>query len=53
MEQDLSALEAVINRLQKAFDGLRDDDGFAELIRIIHRPGWTTPAEFQVGHRTS
>jgi len=48
MEHDLKTLESGIRRLQKNIDGLRDDDGFAELLRIIHRPGWTTPAEFQL-----
>jgi len=25
---------------------LADNTEFDELLRIIHRPGWTTPAEF-------
>jgi len=48
MEHALSTLETGIDRLQKGFEGLRDDDGFAELLRIIHRPGWTTPAELEL-----
>ena len=43
-----------IGRLEKSIQGVRErltevaqDDEFLELIKIIHQPGWTTPAEFR------
>jgi hypothetical protein len=38
-------LEAKIRRVSRDFSALGDKRAFAELIRIIRRPGWTTPAE--------
>lgn len=37
-----------IGRLQRSIGGIQDGEGFTELLRIIHRPGWTTPAEFKL-----
>jgi hypothetical protein len=44
-----------IGRLEKSIQGLQDriavlgtEDDYLELIKIIHQPGWTTPAEFQL-----
>ena len=33
----------VVDRLTE----VAQDDEFLELIKIIHQPGWTTPAEFR------
>jgi hypothetical protein len=43
--QDLKKLEARIKELHQGLKQLSNDDEMDELIRIIHRPGWTTPAE--------
>ncbi|HEY9642043.1 MAG TPA: hypothetical protein V6C57_16265 [Coleofasciculaceae cyanobacterium] len=44
--QDLTKLEARIKELSHGLQQLSNDDDLAELIRIIHHPGWTTPAEY-------
>ncbi|WP_114809815.1 hypothetical protein [Paraburkholderia kururiensis] len=47
MEHDhVSKLEAKIATLRKAADEFASQDGYDVLFRIIHQPGWTTPAEF-------
>src|SRR5438094_1698416 len=48
MEHDMKNLELGIDRLHRAIAGLQGDDGLAELLKIIHRPGWTTPAEYKL-----
>ncbi len=45
MGEHIAQLEKQINSLQKAADVFADGDGYSELLRIIRRPGWTTPAE--------
>ena len=38
-------LEKQINDLQSSLAALADRKQFGELLRIIHKPGWTTIAE--------
>lgn len=45
-EHDVGQLEEHIEQVQVRLRTLVDEDRFAELIRIIRKPGWTTPAEF-------
>jgi hypothetical protein len=45
MEPKLEILERGIRQLDQSFDGLGEDDGLSELLKIIHRPGWTSVAE--------
>jgi hypothetical protein len=40
-------LEPKLRELSDALQDLADDQGFEELFEIIHRPGWTTPAELE------
>jgi hypothetical protein len=39
-------LERHIGNLRKALTDLAAPTPLEELLKIIHRPGWTTPAEF-------
>ncbi len=47
-EHDVGQLELHIEQVQGRLRALADEDRFAELIRIIKNPGWTTPAEFHL-----
>ena len=53
MEQhELNQLEANIKELKSSHAALASGGALDELLKIIHRPGWTTPAELafvQVG----
>jgi hypothetical protein len=42
---DPKHLEGEIKALGQGLDNLADGTDFEELLKIIHRPGWTTPAE--------
>ena len=46
MEHDIDKLASLIRGLQHAIAKLATDNHTEELMRIIHKPGWTTPAEF-------
>jgi hypothetical protein len=46
MEHDIDKLASHIRGLQQAIAKLATDNHTEELMRIIHKPGWTTPAEF-------
>ena len=45
-KHDVVNLEASIKELEKDLSRLAHDAEFQELLKIIHRPGYTTPAEF-------
>jgi hypothetical protein len=45
-KHDLKRLEERIDLLSKSMAKAADGKDVRELITIIHRPGWTTPAEF-------
>jgi hypothetical protein len=46
MEQhELSKIEGHIQAIKTAHAALADSSDTDELFQIIHRPGWTTPAE--------
>jgi hypothetical protein len=45
MGEHIAQLEKGIETLHRSARSLADDDGYSELLRIIRRPGWTTPAE--------
>jgi hypothetical protein len=49
-EHDIGRLEKSINGVVERLEVLAQGDDFAELIKIIHTPGWTTPAEFRLVH---
>jgi hypothetical protein len=51
-EHDVGELERDIEQVQVRLRALVDEDRFAELIRIIRNPGWTTPAEFYLVRST-
>jgi hypothetical protein len=44
----LKKLERSIRSLGDCLNRLSSDNDVAEFLRIIHRPGWTTPAEFKL-----
>jgi hypothetical protein len=46
VEHDVGKLEAQIGELRKTMTQMAEPKDLDELIKIIHRPGWTTPAEF-------
>ena len=41
-------LETRIKALSQSLASVADDKDLKELLLIIHRPGWTTPAERQL-----
>ena len=43
---DIAALEKKVTDLSNALAHLGTTEDLHELLRIIKRPGWTTPAEF-------
>ncbi len=43
---DARKLETRTKELRQGLAKLADEKDFEELLTIIHRPGWTTPAEF-------
>ena len=45
--EDLGQLEERVTTLNKTLAKLGDGKELIELIRLLHRPGWTTPAEFR------
>jgi hypothetical protein len=56
-EVDVAKHEIDIGRLEKSISTVRDrlevvaqSDDLAELIKLIRKPGWTTPAEFMLVH---
>jgi len=44
-EYNLAHLETRIRDLHAQFTRISSADDFDELLNLIHRPGWTTPAE--------
>jgi hypothetical protein len=44
-KHELAQLESDIQALKTSHAALSSSDALDELIKIIHRPGWTTPAE--------
>ena len=44
-EHELSQIEAHIQALKTSHAALASSDELDQLWKIIHRPGWTTPAE--------
>jgi hypothetical protein len=46
-KEDLKKLEKQIDALSNALAKLSNKEDFRELILILRRPGWTTPAEFR------
>lgn len=48
MGEHIAQLERGIETLQKSAHAFADDEGYSELLRIIRRPGWTTPAELAI-----
>jgi len=44
-KQELAKVESHINSIKAAHADLGTPDGWDELWRIIHQPGWTTVAE--------
>jgi hypothetical protein len=47
---DLTNLDKRVTELQKnlAFVGVTNNPDASELFKIIHRPGWTTPAQVEL-----
>ena len=47
-KHDIGRLEERITEVRERLTATIEDDDFVELIKIIHRQGWTTPAEFHL-----
>jgi hypothetical protein len=45
-KHNLDKLDHEIKRLRQAVKQLSDDDLAQALYNLIHKPGWTTPAEY-------
>jgi len=46
MNHDIDKLVTHLRGVQHAIAKLATDNHTEELMRLIHKPGWTTPAEF-------
>jgi hypothetical protein len=49
-QHDIGRLERDVRQLQKTVHAFAHDDVFTQLLKFIHQPGWTTPAEFLLVH---
>jgi hypothetical protein len=49
MAHDIGKLESKIGILREAISKLHDAKHAELLVPVIHRPGWTTLAEFELG----
>jgi hypothetical protein len=49
-QHDIGRLERDIKTLQKTVHAFAHEDGYAQLLKFIHQPGWTTPAEYLLVH---
>jgi hypothetical protein len=47
---DLKQIESRCKDLTNSLKTLADEKDVAEFLQIIHRPGWTTPAEVAFVH---
>jgi hypothetical protein len=47
-EHDIAYLERRIGALGEQLEAMSDTGDLKELIILMHRPGWTTPAEYQL-----
>ena len=45
---DIAKLEEEINNFYERLHELADNNKREEFIRVIHRPGWTTVAEYKL-----
>lgn len=45
IKPDVKQLEANIKQVRADLAALADDSDMSEVLDMIHRPGWTTPAE--------
>jgi hypothetical protein len=45
MPNNIASIEAQLKELEKHIHSSSSDNDVKELLTIIHRPGWTTPAE--------
>jgi hypothetical protein len=50
MSEHGKSIEPKIRRVQEHFGKLASEKLTEQLLVIIHRPGWTTPAESQLVH---
>ena len=47
-KHNIGRLEHTINGVRDRLSALAEGEEYLELIKIIHTPGWTTPAEFRL-----
>jgi hypothetical protein len=45
-KHNIPQLESRIKELEEVCKSVGDNSDLVELLRLLHRPGWTTPAEF-------
>jgi hypothetical protein len=45
-KHNISQREGKIRDLEAVCETVGDNSDLVELLKILHRPGWTTPAEF-------
>jgi hypothetical protein len=48
MTHDIGRLEAQLYDLRDAIAQLGDGEAIGEVLLHIHRPGWTTPVEYEL-----
>jgi hypothetical protein len=46
MKHDIDGLEKKLRNLNRCLADLGSQNVSEELLQVIHKPGWTTPAEF-------
>ena len=49
-KHDIGRLERDIKTFQKSVQAFAHEDTYAQLLKFIHQPGWTTPAEYLLVH---
>jgi hypothetical protein len=49
-QHDIAVLARDIEALQKTLHAFAHEDPLAQLLKFIHQPGWTTPAEYLLVH---
>jgi hypothetical protein len=48
-EKSVAHIEQKLNALKKDVQHMSNANVYDQLLQIIHRPGWTTPAESRFG----
>lgn len=50
MRDHITKIQSSLEQIRKSLSALDMDNDLEELLKIIHQPGWTTPAEAILFH---